>query len=144
MSLIAEQLRAWAELLEGSNMPDLIGMRAGMLDVADDLDRDEPEPENIETGELGAFEPCGLYDDEIGSIIDNDDVAQATTPQGDDIARKDPETGDVWVLSWFRVRKGDNVICKLCKNPTPAATAHRHTEGYVGDCCWDERLRMTE
>ena len=36
------------------------------------------------------------------------------------------------------------VECKLCNKPTNAATAHLHQDEYVGECCWDERLRVTE
>lgn len=39
----------------------------------------------------------------------------------------------------------DNMVtCKLCQKETPLAEAHRHQGGYVGECCWDERLRTTE
>lgn len=37
------------------------------------------------------------------------------------------------------------VECKFCHEQVPAATAHRHGGGHVGDaCCWDERLRASE
>jgi hypothetical protein len=36
------------------------------------------------------------------------------------------------------------VECKLCHNQVPIKTAHLHQDGYVGECCWDERLRSTE
>jgi hypothetical protein len=36
------------------------------------------------------------------------------------------------------------VTCKFCEKETPAAAAHIHQGGYVGECCWDERLRVTE
>lgn len=36
------------------------------------------------------------------------------------------------------------VICKFCGRPTPAKTAHLHQNGWVGEECWDERLRSTE
>lgn len=39
----------------------------------------------------------------------------------------------------------DEVVCRLCHEPTPARTAHPHQGEWVGDdCCWDERLRATE
>ncbi|MHC4647802.1 MAG: hypothetical protein ACYTBJ_20255 [Planctomycetota bacterium] len=39
----------------------------------------------------------------------------------------------------------NNVDCKFCGVPTPAKTAHLHQGEFVGDdCCWDERLRVTE
>lgn len=40
--------------------------------------------------------------------------------------------------------KKQTVRCKFCKKKVPAITAHRHDRGYVGTCCWDERLRATE
>lgn len=33
--------------------------------------------------------------------------------------------------------------CKICRKEILLATAHRHDNGWVGSCCWDERLRMT-
>ena len=36
------------------------------------------------------------------------------------------------------------VTCKLCGKETPAGTAHLHQGQWVGECCWDERLRTTE
>ncbi|MGW3928736.1 hypothetical protein ACWECC_11600 [Streptomyces microflavus] len=33
--------------------------------------------------------------------------------------------------------------CKICRKEILLATAHRHDNGSVGSCCWDERLRMT-
>jgi hypothetical protein len=39
----------------------------------------------------------------------------------------------------------EQVCCKFCHTMVPAATAHLHDGGWVGDvCCWDERLRSTE
>jgi hypothetical protein len=35
--------------------------------------------------------------------------------------------------------------CGLCDQPINSRTAHRHGSlGWVGECCWDERLRATE
>lgn len=36
------------------------------------------------------------------------------------------------------------VICKFCLQDAPSKTAHLHQEQYVGECCWDERLRSSE
>lgn len=39
------------------------------------------------------------------------------------------------------------VHCSLCQRPTPAAGrfgAHRHQDAYIGEECWDERLRGSE
>ena len=46
-SLIAEQLRAWAEVLEDHNEPHLIGMRAGMEEVANSLERGDEEVRTV-------------------------------------------------------------------------------------------------
>jgi len=34
--------------------------------------------------------------------------------------------------------------CKFCHRPVDPTTAHLHDGGYVGECCWDERLRTTK
>lgn len=36
------------------------------------------------------------------------------------------------------------VACKFCKKEANIQTAHLHQGEYVGECCWDERLRITE
>ncbi|ATM24545.1 hypothetical protein SMD44_p10046 (plasmid) [Streptomyces alboflavus] len=33
--------------------------------------------------------------------------------------------------------------CKFCREAVLPARAYRHDNGWVGSCCWDERLRMT-
>jgi hypothetical protein len=38
----------------------------------------------------------------------------------------------------------ERVPCALCGEPARADEAHRHGEGWIGECCWDERLRTTE
>lgn len=38
----------------------------------------------------------------------------------------------------------DQVICKLCNEYCEAKHSHLHQGEYVGECCWDERLRTTE
>jgi hypothetical protein len=35
------------------------------------------------------------------------------------------------------------VTCKFCEEQVPASTAYRHDGGYVGECCWDDRLNAT-
>jgi len=37
-----------------------------------------------------------------------------------------------------------NAVCKFCKKPIDPKEAHLHMGSYVGECCWDERLRITE
>jgi len=36
------------------------------------------------------------------------------------------------------------VTCKFCGHESHERQAHRHEGGWVGPCCWDERLRATE
>jgi len=36
------------------------------------------------------------------------------------------------------------VTCKACGRQATAAIAHRHQGAYIGECCWDERLRSSE
>lgn len=36
------------------------------------------------------------------------------------------------------------IFCALCQKPAAIRTAHWHQGRYIGACCWDERLRMTE
>jgi len=55
--------------------------------------------------DLDGFEPCGLFDAEIQEILDNDNLAEATSDTHTNLAREDPETGDVWTLCWVRLRK---------------------------------------
>jgi hypothetical protein len=43
-----------------------------------------------------------------------------------------------------RFKRKSQLECSLCKNPCAASTAHRHQDTYIGECCWDERLRATE
>jgi len=38
------------------------------------------------------------------------------------------------------------VFCKFCKAviDSTSESSHFHDGGWVGECCWDERLRTTE
>lgn len=38
----------------------------------------------------------------------------------------------------------ETVACSVCGNKTPADTAHLHQEKWIGECCWDERLKASE
>jgi len=69
-------------------------------------------PRTLEVPDLDTFEPCGLFDREISTIIDSSDQTFATD---EDLGRKDPETGEVWTLAWVRVRKPDQP-----SSPSPA------------------------
>lgn len=37
----------------------------------------------------------------------------------------------------------DLEICKMCQHEILLPTARRHGAGWVGSCCWDQRLHMT-
>lgn len=37
-----------------------------------------------------------------------------------------------------------SVRCQFCGRTVPRSTSHLHGNGWVGDCCWDERLRSGE
>jgi hypothetical protein len=47
-------------------------------------------------------------------------------------------------LDFLERSASDTVLCKLCGNEVPGSSAHLHQNGWVGLCCWDERLRSTE
>ncbi len=36
------------------------------------------------------------------------------------------------------------ITCSTCDGFTDSDAAHLHQGQYVGECCWDERLRTTE
>lgn len=36
------------------------------------------------------------------------------------------------------------VACKFCEQQVSGRDAHLHMGSWVGECCWDERLRATE
>lgn len=39
----------------------------------------------------------------------------------------------------------EEILCSLCSEYCSLLTAHIHQGKYIGDeCCWDERLRITE
>lgn len=35
-------------------------------------------------------------------------------------------------------------LCALCGKPTDAKTAHLHQQQWIGECCWDDRLKASE
>ncbi|NUU26414.1 MAG: hypothetical protein HOV68_33660 [Streptomycetaceae bacterium] len=37
----------------------------------------------------------------------------------------------------------DLEVCKVCRNAILRSTAYRHDHGWVGSCCWDDRLHST-
>lgn len=48
------------------------------------------------------------------------------------------------ILCSFGLTPPQMIMCDLCKEDTPMKTAHLHQGKYIGECCWDERLRTTE
>lgn len=36
------------------------------------------------------------------------------------------------------------VNCSICGHGTPIDDAHLHQNEWVGECCWDDRLKITE
>jgi hypothetical protein len=42
------------------------------------------------------------------------------------------------------VGSGSEAECAFCHKKTLLSTAHLYQGMWVGDCCWDERLRTTE
>jgi len=37
-----------------------------------------------------------------------------------------------------------DAVCSSCGFPCASNTAHLHQGEYIGECCWDERLKITE
>lgn len=48
------------------------------------------------------------------------------------------------VLFDFECQDAADVTCKFCQEPCVSTDAHLHQGEWVGECCWDERLRVTE
>ena len=42
------------------------------------------------------------------------------------------------------ITDSETATCSLCGKPVLACLAHLHQGVWIGDCCWDERLRVTE
>ncbi len=38
----------------------------------------------------------------------------------------------------------ETVICHFCNNEVLSKESHLHQGYFIGECCWDERLRVTE
>jgi len=49
---------------------------------------------------------------------------------------------DSWSDEIYHIKQ--SFSCKFCHRPVDPAKAHLHDGEYVGECCWDERLRATE
>jgi hypothetical protein len=56
--------------------------------------------------------------------------------------------GQVWfdeyTLTALTLGEDSTVFCSLCQQPTPASTAHLHQSVWIGDECWDDRLKASE
>lgn len=76
-------------------------------DCGHSFDLYEPEGEpTIEMRDLFERERCGVFDDEIQQVLDDPNKVEFLDAGGGHVARKDPETGDVWLACWVRVRAG--------------------------------------
>jgi len=60
----------------------------------------------VEMRDLFERERCGVFDDEIQQVLDDPNKVEFLDAGGGHVARKDPETGDVWLACWVRVRAG--------------------------------------
>ncbi|MFN3076881.1 MAG: hypothetical protein ABT940_08395 [Alphaproteobacteria bacterium] len=38
----------------------------------------------------------------------------------------------------------EKVFCALCEQEAPGDTAHYHQDQWIGECCWDDRLKASE
>lgn len=38
----------------------------------------------------------------------------------------------------------DMIECTICREDAPASSAHLHGNGWIGECCWDDRLHASE
>jgi rubredoxin len=67
----------------------------------------EPEGEPVvEMRDLFERERCGVFDDEIQQVLDDPDKVEFLDAGGGHVARKDPETGEVWLACWVKINKG--------------------------------------
>lgn len=41
-------------------------------------------------------------------------------------------------------KKTAKVKCYVCKERADALTAHLHDGKWIGECCWDDRLKSSE
>jgi hypothetical protein len=57
----------------------------------------------------------------------------------------DPDTAGTDLIELVKTLMAPNTVyCKFCHGAVTEIGAHRHDGGWVGECCWDERLRATE
>jgi hypothetical protein len=56
-----------------------------------------------------------------------------------------PTFGAFYELNWEAIdRLQSESVCKFCGKRIPMGEAYYHQGAFVGQCCWDERLRTTE
>jgi hypothetical protein len=88
-----------------------------------------------------ALYPTGALDSFAQQALDL--LYRVTAERYDEIdAFSDLETQDA--LEYLSEQGVALVTCRFCDCLTPAATAHLHQRRYVGEECWDERLRVSE
>ena len=68
-----------------------------------------------------------------------------------EVLRPDMEPDESWSPDHFELiaqiledLRLPTVACKLCGRDVHERQAHRHDSGWIGPCCWDERLCATE
>lgn len=44
----------------------------------------------------------------------------------------------------FYVKAKEFVHCSLCGDLVPISEAHLHQDKWIGECCWDDRLKASE
>lgn len=73
--------------------------------------------------------------------VTNKEYADAIKGASEKVTKKEYER--VWGEGTWEI-KLRRVRCKICKNLVDRKSAHRHQGKYIGECCWDERLKSTE
>lgn len=118
---------------------DIVAKAREIRDTAESVEAElEAAVEAHKRGDLAAVEEA--LDD--AARIESEHGA---TPATDELREKLIEEAEEEEAEDEGEEDPSNVTCSLCGEETPATTAHRHQDGWVGDeCCWDERLRSTE
>lgn len=90
-------------------------------------------------------DPDSLAHQHRGQLLDLlEQVAEVLWPSRDLSAAWDSDTIEA-VAELCQSLRPPSVPCSVCANDCAAARAHRHQGQYIGDeCCWDERLRLSE
>ena len=86
----------------------------------------------------------GLYERELSlleKIVDVVKGERANEIEGsDENTEKDLAAYDLIT----EMIMGGKLMCSYCGKSCDARTIHLHRSQWVGECCWDERLRSTE